>query len=194
MKKYKREDFGPNAKDFTCKGECSRCGNCCVPFIPITLEERNTIQEYIKENDIKPHFPKPDNGNIFLNCVFHDRENNCCTIYPVRPEVCKAFKCNLEPNILGRNREYYDKRADINGKHSGRFVPMDLLFYDSPICAIFIAMKMFDCKSDKDIIKYLSGFGSDQKFLTKHNISNCLEIAEAIALGKISLEWSDNND
>ena len=94
--------------NFTKNGECSKCGNCCTPVIPITEEEVKKIREYIKENDIKMVMPITKEGR-HIKCCFYDFENHRCNIYPVRPEVCRKFICSLNNKEIDKNKEYYDK-------------------------------------------------------------------------------------
>lgn len=83
------------------KGECTQCGDCCSQFLPISRTEQLRIEEYIKEHDIK------DTKCIVIgSCPFLDlsKPKEKCTIYPVRPLICKAFSCNKT------NREELDSR------------------------------------------------------------------------------------
>lgn len=187
----KRSDFGPNAQDFTCNGECSRCGQCCTPMLPITLDEYKQMKAYIEEHDIKPtDWVKPD--GIHIMCPFYDPDNKVCKIYEARPEVCREFICSNPLRKVDKNRRYYDKRADINGDHLDRFVPMDLLFYNNPISSIMIAYHQLGCKTPTKMLSTMYNLGGDQKFLKENNIPNTVEIAKAIQEGKIKLEWSDD--
>lgn len=173
----------------TCNKQCSRCGQCCGPCNPITLNEYKVIKNYIREQDIKPREIKVENDTLDLRCVFYDTKNKCCTIYPVRPEVCKEYKCDNPEFVTSFNRSFYDKRADINGNHLTRFIPFDLLFYDIPITAIMIASKQ--CKSQEQLIQLLRNLSSDKKFFDKYKLPSCNDIADAIINGDIELEWGE---
>ena len=35
-------------------GKCSKCGECCTNFLPISQKELNKIVEYVIDNKIKP--------------------------------------------------------------------------------------------------------------------------------------------
>ena len=130
-KKYDPKDFGENARDYTCNGKCSNCGNCCIPWLPITKKEYKKIKDYIEQHNIKP-VPLKEGNNYYMDCCFHDRENKRCTIYEVRPEVCKNFICSASFEKVDKDRKHYDKRAEING-NTGVLNPFDLLFYDNPM-------------------------------------------------------------
>ena len=162
--------------NFTKNGECSKCGNCCTPIIPITEEEVKKIREYIKENDIKMVMPITKEGR-HIKCCFYDFENHKCNIYPVRPEVCRKFICSLNNKEIDKNKEYYDKRADYNGD-TKLIRPMDYIFYDSPIQIIFIAEYFFNIKTKKELIEFLE-------------VNKSYDIIEGIENGQIVLEESD---
>ena len=176
-------------KNQTCNKQCSRCGQCCGPSNPITLNEYKVIKNYIREQNIKPRDIKVEDNSIDLRCVFYDTKNKCCSIYPVRPEVCKEFKCDNSEYLIAFNRSYYDKRAEINGNYLTRFVPFDLLFYDIPITALLIASKQ--CSNQEQLISLLKSLGGDRKFFNQHHIPSCYDVAEAIEDGSIKLEWSE---
>lgn len=175
----------------TCKGNCSRCGECCNPYNPITLDEYFEIKKYIQEHNIKPYIPTPKGNDIYLTCCFHDVENKCCTIYPVRPEVCRRFSCHNSDSIINNNRTYYDKRADINGHHLDRFVPFDLLFYDHPLTAILIAYSQLKADTPKKLSETLHKMGADRDFFDAWQLPSCYDIAEAIEKGQITLDWRE---
>lgn len=74
---------------------CKRCGQCCDQF-PMSESQIERIEKYLEEN--------PDIKNLLRNtpeiiapprrvCPFLRGEvgNAYCTIYPVRPEICKVF-------------------------------------------------------------------------------------------------------
>lgn len=90
--------------NFTNKGECSRCGQCCGDILHLSHEEINRIDEYIKEHDIKPtqrlKICSYDN-----TCPFRDSANMICKIYEVRPDICRVFKCDKSPEECVKNRE-----------------------------------------------------------------------------------------
>lgn len=82
--------------DFTNNGDCSSCGQCCSNFIPLSCDEIIRIKKYIKSHGIKPcnHFlptvdPLPD-----MTCPFRDNNKKICTIYKIRPVICREFKCD----------------------------------------------------------------------------------------------------
>lgn len=174
----------------THNGKCSRCGQCCNAWNPITLGEYFTIKSYINENNIKPHLCRPEGNNLYITCPFNTGHG--CSIYEVRPEVCKQFSCHLPEDIIDKNRDYFDSRADINGDHKDRFIPWDLLFFNDPMSAIMITYNMLHADNNQKMIDTLKKLGGDQDFLQEWNLPNCYEIAEAMEKGNIKMEWSDS--
>ena len=76
-----------NIKDFTKKGRCAKCGECCSNFLPLAKSEVERIIAYVKEQRI--NISKPKNGA----CPFLSREKRCL-IYEARPLICRLFKCS----------------------------------------------------------------------------------------------------
>lgn len=171
-----RKEFGEGARDYTCNGKCSNCGNCCIPHLPITMKEYDRIRRYIKKHHIKQVPTKKVGNNIYLNCPFRDYKTKKCTIYPVRPEVCRNFICSKTLETVYKDREYYDNRADINGTPNNPFTPMDLLFYGNPETLFYLIIKMFNPKSTKQLKRILVAM--------QHK-----DIADLIDNKTIKIEW-----
>ena len=141
-----------------CNGKCSNCGGCCIPWLPLTYKEIDTIKDYISKHNIKP-IPLQEGNDYYFDCCFHDRKNKRCTIYPVRPEVCKNFICSASNSKIKRDRYYYDRRADVNGVHLDRFTTMDLLFHDDPSCFLHFLVHEFKPKDIKELKELCIRFG-----------------------------------
>lgn len=73
-----------------CNGKCSKCGDCCTNFIPITKKEVKKIKKYVEENNIKAEKRIFEN-DIYMKCPFLDMKTKQCKIYEVRPFVCRDF-------------------------------------------------------------------------------------------------------
>ena len=144
-----------------CNGKCSNCGNCCIPWLPLTNEEIKVIKDYISKHNIKP-IPLQEGNNYYLDCCFHDRKNKRCTIYPVRPEVCRNFICSASNSKIKKDRYYYDKRADVNGVHLDKFTTMDLLFYDDPSCFLHFLVYKFKPKDINELKFLCRKFGQSE--------------------------------
>ena len=82
--------------DFSKDGKCSNCGGCCNDILPLTNADINRIRNYVKKNNIQPcnHFPNVMTSIVVdVVCPFRNDSKKVCTIYPVRPTVCKGFSC-----------------------------------------------------------------------------------------------------
>lgn len=120
--------------NFCKNNECSRCGECCTPFIPMTKSEVKTVREYVKKNpQIKERAlnqPFFEGNDVYVKCCFYDKDKKECMIYPVRPFICKAYKCNQDDLKIENNKNFMDSRAcyntDVKNIHDFR----SLLFND----------------------------------------------------------------
>ena len=74
--------------DNSCCGQCSKCGECCTNFLPITQKEIETIQSYVLANKIRPQKQMLVMQNR-LTCPYYNGKK--CLIYEVRPLICKEF-------------------------------------------------------------------------------------------------------
>lgn len=52
-------------------GNCSKCGECCTNFLPVTQKEINEIQKYVIENKIRPQTQILVMQNR-LSCPYYD--------------------------------------------------------------------------------------------------------------------------
>lgn len=102
-----------NLYNFTKDGKCSNCGNCCSNLLPMSAKEVKAIRDYIAKYHIKEckHIIPVAKAPYDMTCPFRDNTNNVCTIYPVRPEICRQFICDNEKRakhnrkLLGQTRE-----------------------------------------------------------------------------------------
>lgn len=87
-----------NIYNFTKDGKCSSCGNCCSNLLPMSKKEIRTIHDYIRKNNIREskHILPVVNHPYDMTCPFRDNGKKICTIYPVRPEICRQFICDSE--------------------------------------------------------------------------------------------------
>lgn len=153
--------------------KCSNCGECCSEFLPITKKEYYVIKEYLENHpEIKEqkHINKKD---MHLLCPFRDNENKCCTIYPVRPLVCKQFLCLKNKEHIESTKIKLHKRAYFNHMDSENnmvnLVSFHALFFNDinwEAQALYLLV-------DKNInaFKYLSGV----TFIDYKNIIKQLE-------------------
>lgn len=105
--------------DNTCNGECSRCGDCCGLFVPFNDDDLERIKTYVEKHNIK-QFDRIDKltGAFKAHCCFYDEINKLCTIYEVRPYVCKDFICNRKN--WKEKRDNYERNAKYNSTLVGK--------------------------------------------------------------------------
>lgn len=93
------DDFKSGVYDFTKDGKCIQCGACCSRYLPLSQKEIKQLKTYIEKHNIK----RQNHGvnvlaapTLDLVCPFLDdtKPDHKCTIYEVRPLVCKTFICN----------------------------------------------------------------------------------------------------
>ena len=121
-------DIRNGVHDFTENGKCSQCGACCSNILPMTDKEIETIRRYIKRHGTKEqkHFLPLANPAIDLTCPFLDstKKTEKCTIYEVRPAICRYFKCD-EPNGALKHKELFEgvrKVVDVRKTFFGKRV------------------------------------------------------------------------
>lgn len=109
--------------DFTVDGKCSNCGECCSNYLPVSDKEINAIRRYIKQHGIKEikHFLPTAKPATDLQCPFRSDLEKKCTIYPVRPAICRDFQCDKPRKHITADREMY------NGKYG--VISMKAVFY-----------------------------------------------------------------
>ena len=102
-------------------GHCSKCGECCTCFLPVTQEELNQVQYYVLRNNIKPQKQMLIMQNR-LTCPYYDSKK--CLIYEVRPIICKEFYCYKKPSLesLQRYGQNLDKYKTVNMWDFAEFV------------------------------------------------------------------------
>lgn len=126
-------------------GRCSRCGECCGLFIPFNDEDINRIKKYVQLHNIKPFNRLDMEKNTFkAHCCFYDENKKECTIYAVRPFVCKDFRCNRKD--WKKYRNMYEKHCKYNSSLSEKTILAtfdDMIYKDyTPIVKYLIDMVM----------------------------------------------------
>ena len=87
--------------DNSCCGNCSKCGECCTNFLPVTQKEIEIMQDYVIANKIRPQKQMLVMQNR-LTCPYYDGKK--CLIYEVRPLICKEFYCYKKPTAELANK------------------------------------------------------------------------------------------
>lgn len=62
----------------------------------ISPQEIKKIAKFIKDNEIKPHNRQSVMLPYIDICPFLDKDNSC-SIYEVRPAICRRYKCYENP-------------------------------------------------------------------------------------------------
>lgn len=94
---------GIKLHDFTCKGKCSCCGQCCSDLLSLSKEEINRIDDYLLSHKVEAI---PKRGDIDLICPFRNDTLKVCMIYEARPDICRVFKCDRSPKDALAIREF----------------------------------------------------------------------------------------
>lgn len=131
-----------NMTVYACNGACSKCGNCCTNFLPITKKEVSKIKQYVKDNNIQAENRKIGR-NIIMQCPFLNQQTKKCSIYEVRPFACKNFLCSHKD--WKKRRKVYMQRADYNGldnKGQTKVYSMDELIYENHEFFIYYVIDM----------------------------------------------------
>lgn len=105
-KKDEIDKFFQKGENFTKNGQCSRCGACCTHHLNILPSEQKEIKEYIKTHKIRPVHHTGEGPSVDFLCPFLDNKDEnhvSCTIYPVRPAICRAYRCDLAEKESGKN-------------------------------------------------------------------------------------------
>lgn len=109
------DDMKGGVYNFTKDGECSNCGQCCSNFLPISRKEAGTIARYIKKHGIKEHINCPPTAQLTMDwtCPFRNEAERKCDIYPVRPAICRDFRCDKPAKGIMASRDMYEGRYGI---------------------------------------------------------------------------------
>lgn len=96
-------------------GHCSDCGQCCGNMLPVNFQEIERIRKYIRKHNIQPcqHFAPLAGYRGSMLCPFRDNTAKRCTIYPVRPSICKSFFCGKTRDEILTDRAAAYKRSSL---------------------------------------------------------------------------------
>ncbi len=96
-------EFAAGIDQSPCDG-CDACGARCVAGVPMLRAEFRQIREFlagpdgaearrVEQLDKRLPYPGtlPEDGAYYTACRFRDPERGRCSIYPVRPLVCRLF-------------------------------------------------------------------------------------------------------
>lgn len=99
--------------DFTKDGQCSCCGECCKDIIVSDYNEILKIRKFVKQQNIRPQAHPLGPHSIDMTCPFLNWETRMCTIYPVRPKICKEFLCAKSSEEITASRERIAKNGTV---------------------------------------------------------------------------------
>lgn len=133
--------------DNTCNGNCSKCGQCCGNFIPVTKQEVYIIKKYVKKHNIKQE-KRVFGKNVNLRCPFFNKKEHKCNIYEVRPFVCQDFICSRKD--WRKYRDKYEQRADYNGSLKSVYSMDELIYDDLSFFVLFVSGISKDRNGDVD--------------------------------------------
>jgi Fe-S-cluster containining protein len=141
--KYFQNAPEENKKDIQCKTGCT---HCCFIDVDISEDEAAVISNYCNENGIKIDKEYLEKQAVvgrktyseLSRCVFL-KQDNLCSIYPVRPIACRKHwvktdpsLCDFSDNIEHRVGKYLDINSEIlasallNAANTGTFEKMML--------------------------------------------------------------------
>lgn len=88
------------AIDLTENGKCSNCGGCCSNFLPMRKEEVERLKRFVRRKHFKPIVRSNVlvGGSVDLICPFRNDKEQRCEVYDIRPEVCRAYRCDQAAN------------------------------------------------------------------------------------------------
>ncbi|GAB4468644.1 MAG: hypothetical protein OHK0029_41140 [Armatimonadaceae bacterium] len=98
----RRQELTNRMEMATCDG-CDGCGMRCTAGFGVTEVEWRAIQEYLRiqapeevqrvrhQQKTVPWVGAEDTGATVTYCRFRDMERGNCSIYPVRPTICRLF-------------------------------------------------------------------------------------------------------
>lgn len=108
-----KKEMEQGVYNFTDNGKCTSCGQCCSNILPMSKEEIKAIRKYKRKHHIQDT-SKKDGVDINLVCPFRDNGEKICTIYPVRPLICRDFKCDKPQNDIKATRDlFYESRETV---------------------------------------------------------------------------------
>lgn len=113
--------------DYTQDGKCSSCGSCCSNMLPISAKEFVRIRDYVQRKHVQECVNRPPTVEPVQDwtCPFRDNMRRICTIYEVRPGICRDFRCDKPgKQIEADKRMYHARHAVVNMRET--FFPKEV--------------------------------------------------------------------
>ena len=156
--------------NFCKNGECSRCGACCTPFLPMTKSEVKAVKEYLKKNpqirERALNQPFFKGNNVYVRCCFYDDDKKECMIYPVRPFICRAYKCDQDDLKIENNKNFIYAKAHYNTDAKTVHDFRSLLFNDYRMVVLAVGDKTQ--KNPEQLVDFFKEIG-------RYDVANELE-------------------
>ena len=92
-------------------GKCSKCGECCTPYLPISQKELEIIVKYTVEKNIKSQKQLLVMENR-LSCPYYNGKK--CLIYEIRPLICREFYCYKKPDMKTSEKFIKDEYVPVD--------------------------------------------------------------------------------
>ena len=109
------EDMRNGVYDYTRDGKCSGCGNCCSRILPVSGKEVRRIREYIRKHHIEECVNRPPTAGPVQDwtCPFRDNMKRICTVYEVRPAICRDFRCDKPRKQIEADKRMYHGKYNV---------------------------------------------------------------------------------
>lgn len=109
------EDMRNGVTDYTKDGECSGCGQCCSNYLPLSIKECFRIREYVRRKHIAECVNRPPTADPVQDwtCPFRDSVRGICTIYEIRPAICRDFRCDKTRKDIQASKELFHQVREI---------------------------------------------------------------------------------
>lgn len=133
-------------KNYSDKGNCSRCLQCCTDFIPLTSLDIIRIKAYISTHKVERNVCHDEKGNFIMLCPFVSDKG--CQIYSVRPEVCRGFNCWDSKEAIAKNKIKCTANAVVNNCNS--FASLHYIFFDDET----FNNKLIEAIANKEVKNY----------------------------------------
>lgn len=108
-------DMNAGVFDFTDNGKCTNCGQCCGNYLPVSDSDVKKIKQYISKHRIVEQVRNYPTAykTVDFQCPFRDELNKKCTIYPVRPLICRDFKCDKPSKQIAADKELLHSQLGV---------------------------------------------------------------------------------
>jgi len=115
LRREMQEKSGNPTGEIICmykNGKCSRCGSCCGRVLPLNNRDIKRIRNFVKKHEVKcmvlHPLPLSNEENHMCPFLIPNRDGTRrCSIYEIRPNICRLFSCNNTHGKLPGNISSY---------------------------------------------------------------------------------------